>query len=185
MKGDKKMEKFNVHAGHCPDGKGASGAVGLLKESTEARKVKNKVIDLLKKAGHTVYDCTCDEKTTQSGCLTKIVAKCNAHAVKRDVSIHLNSGRNDSKGDGKTGGVEVFIYSKTSKAKSDAKQVCKNISKALGIANRGVKVNTSLYVLRKTESPAMLIECCFVDDKDDAKKWNASKCAEAIVKAIL
>lgn len=29
------MAKFNIHAGHCPDGKGASGAVGILKESTE------------------------------------------------------------------------------------------------------------------------------------------------------
>lgn len=36
------MAKFNIHAGHCPDGKGASGAVGILKESTEARKVKTK-----------------------------------------------------------------------------------------------------------------------------------------------
>ena len=105
------MAKFNIHAGHCPDGKGASGAVGILKESTEARKVKNKVIVLLKKEGHTAYDCTCDEKTTQSGCLTKIVKKCNAHTVKRDVSIHLNSGRDDLKGDGKTGGVEVYILS--------------------------------------------------------------------------
>lgn len=179
------MAKFNIHAGHCPDGKGASGAVGILKESTEARKVKNKVIALLKKAGQTVYDCTCDEKTTQSGCLSKIVAKCNAHEVKRDVSIHLNSGRDDKKGDKKTGGVEVYIYSKNSKAKSDAEQVCKYISKELGITNRGVKVNTGLYFLRKTKSPAMLIECCFVDDLDDAKKWNATKCAEAIVKALV
>lgn len=69
------MAKFNIHAGHCPDGKGASGAVGILKESTEARKVKNKVIVLLKKEGHTAYDCTCDEKTTQSGCLTKMMQR--------------------------------------------------------------------------------------------------------------
>lgn len=93
--------------------------------------------------------------------------------------------QDDLKGDGKTGGVEVYIYSNTSKAKKDAEQVCKNISKALGITNRGVKVNTSLYVLRKTKSPAMLIECCFVDDKDDAKKWDAAKCAEAIAKALV
>ena len=45
------MAKYNVHAGHCPDGKGASGAVGLLKESTEARKVKKLVIKKLKQKG--------------------------------------------------------------------------------------------------------------------------------------
>ena len=32
--------KINVHAGHNPDGKIACGAVGLIRESTEARKVK-------------------------------------------------------------------------------------------------------------------------------------------------
>lgn len=178
------MAKFNVHAGHCPDGKGAAGAVGLLKESTEARKVKDKVISLLRKKGHTVYDCTCDEKTTQDGCLKKIVTMCNTKKVKRDVSIHLNAGRNDKKGDKKTGGVEVYVYSKDSEAKKDAEQVCKYISEALGITNRGVKVNSNLYVLRKTRNPAMLIECCFVDDKDDAKKWDADECAKAIVKAL-
>ena len=48
--------KINVHAGHNPDGKIACGAVGLIKESTQARKVKNYVIKYLKVAGHTVYD---------------------------------------------------------------------------------------------------------------------------------
>ena len=42
--------KFNIHAGHNPDGKVANGAVGLIKESTEARVVKDKVIQYLRKA---------------------------------------------------------------------------------------------------------------------------------------
>lgn len=32
--------KINVHAGHNPDGKVSCGAIGLIKESTEAKKVK-------------------------------------------------------------------------------------------------------------------------------------------------
>ena len=125
------MAKYNVHAGHCPQGKGASGAVGFLKESVEDRIVKNEMIRLLKAEGHTAYDCTCDVNTTKSGCLAKIVAKCNAHAVDADASIHLNSGRNDSKGDGDTGGVEVFVYSKSSKVYDMAERICKEISKEL------------------------------------------------------
>ena len=31
----------------------------------------------------------------------------------------------------------------------------------------------------------MLIECCFVDDKDDAKRWDADKCAKAIAEGIM
>lgn len=52
----KTMGKYNIHAGHCPQGQGASGAVGILKESVEDRLVKDALISKLKAAGHTVYD---------------------------------------------------------------------------------------------------------------------------------
>lgn len=179
------MAKYNVHAGHCPSGKGASGAVGLLNESDEARKVKNKVLSLLKAEGHTAYDCTCESKQTQAGCLNAIIKKCNKHSVSKDVSIHLNSGRKDKKGDGKTGGVEVLVYSENSASYNDAVRIAREISSALGITNRGVKVRTDLAVLNNNKNKAMLIECCFVDDKDDADRWNVDKCAKAIVKGLL
>ena len=174
---------YNVHAGHCPQGQGASGAVGILQESVEDRAVKNEVIRLLRAEGHTVYDCTCDENTTKQGCLNKIVAKCNQHSVDLDISLHLNSGRNDYGGDGSTGGVEVIIYDDTTK--EVAERICANIATELGIRNRGVKYNKSLFVLKKTVSPAFLIECCFVDDADDAKAWDAKRCAKAIVEGVL
>ena len=177
------MGIYNVHAGHCPQGKGAYGAVGVLQESVEDRKVKDEVIRLLRAAGHTVYDCTCEENTTKDGCLAKIVAKCNQHKVDLDISIHLNSGRNDYKGDNSTGGTEVWNYDIKTKAISD--HICANIANALGIRNRGTKYDTKLYVLRNTKSPALLVECAFVDDKDDANRWDVNKCAKAIVEGIL
>ena len=109
------MGTYNVHAGHCPQGQGASGAVGILQESVEDRIVKNEVIRLLRAEGNTVYDCTCDENTTASGCLSKVVAKCNQHSVDLDVSIHLNSGRKDGTGDGKTGGVKHITMTQQQK----------------------------------------------------------------------
>lgn len=175
--------KINIHAGHNPDGRIACGAVGLIKESTEARKVKNEVIRLLRNSGHTVYDCTVDNGTSQNDVLSTIVDKCNNHEVDLDISIHFNSGRNDKKGDDATGGTEVYVYSKSSKAKSAAEKICKAIA-ALGYKNRGVKTSTSLYVIKHTNSPSMLIECCFVDDKDDVEIYNYKTMAEAIVRGI-
>lgn len=175
--------KINVHAGHGPDGKVACGAVGLIKESTEARKVKDEVIKQLKKLGHTVYDCTVDDGTSQSNVLSKIIKKCNAHAVDLDVSIHFNAGASDSKGNGKTTGTEVLVYNMSGKASPYAKKIAESISK-LGYKNRGVKVNTSLYFLRSTKSPSLLIECCFVDDKDDIKLYDCKTMAAAIVYGI-
>ena len=46
--------RINVHAGHNPAGKVACGAVGLINESTEARRVKDEVISKLRQLGHTV-----------------------------------------------------------------------------------------------------------------------------------
>lgn len=165
---------FNIHGGHSLKCRGASG---LLDEVNEDRAVKNKVIELLRNEGHTVYDCTDDNGKDQNSNLKAIVSKCNDHKVDLDVSIHLNAG-------GGTG-TEVYIYSDNSKSKDEAERIVKNISNALGIRNRGVKVSKNLYVLRKTNSPALLIECCFVDNASDKAKWNADKCAKAIVEGIL
>ena len=171
--------KFNVHAGHNEI---VRGAKSILDEVTEDRKVKDELIKLLKAKGHTVYDCTDNAGKTQSANLQNIVKRCNAHSADLDISIHLNSGRNDKKGDGKTGGVEVLNYDKRTKAYSD--KICSAIAKKLGYTNRGTKYAPNLYVLKNTKSLALLIECCFVDDKDDADKWNAKKCAEAICEAL-
>lgn len=166
--------RINVHGGHSLKCRGASG---YLDEVNEDRKVKNKVIELLRNEGHTVYDCTDDNGTTQNANLKAIVNKCNAHSVDLDISVHLNAG-------GGTG-TEVYVYSDASKAKPYAERIAKNISNVLGIKNRGVKIQKNLYVLRKTNAPSLLVECCFVDSKNDADHWNADKCAKAIVEGIL
>lgn len=188
------MGKYNVHGGHDAQGKGANGAsckidgLGWFHESVEDRNVKNDVITYFKQEGHTTYDCTVDSAGSQSANLSQIVAKCNAHAVDRDISIHFNSGRNNPSGDGSIGGVEIFLYdSSDSKLVADAKRICTNISK-LGFKNRGVKYNNQYTVLKKTKSKAMIIEVCFVDDKDDVllyRKVGSKAIAKAIVEGIL
>lgn len=165
--------KFNVHGGHNSH---VTGASKYLNELNEDRKVKNEVIRLLKAQGHTVYDCTDDSGTTQNANLSNIVKKCNAHSVDLDVSIHLNAG-------GGTG-VEAYIYPGSS-SKDEAARICSKVSSALGIKNRGVKDGSNLYVVRHTNAPAVLVECCFVDNTTDRDHWDANKCAKAIVEGIL
>lgn len=165
--------KFNVHGGHNSH---VTGASKYLNELTEDRKVKNEVIRLLKAEGHTVYDCTDDSGTTQNANLSNIVKKCNAHSVDLDISIHLNAG-------GGTG-VEAYIYPGSS-SKDEATRICSKVASALGIKNRGVKDGSNLYVVRSTNAPAVLVECCFVDSTTDRDHWDANKCAKAIVEGIL
>ena len=69
------MGIYNVHGGHnfiVP------GAKGFLDETTEDRKVTARLIQTLRSAGHTVYDCTDNSGRTQGKILSNIVAKCNA-----------------------------------------------------------------------------------------------------------
>lgn len=174
--------RINVHAGHNPDGKAACGAIGFIRESTENRKVKDAVITRLKKMGHTVYDCTCDDGYDSVDNLIKIVRACNSHEVDLDVSIHFNAGARDAVGNGQTTGIEVYTYKNSGIARECAERVCAAVA-ALGFKNRGAKIN-NFYVLRNTKAPAMLIECCFVDDKDDVELYDCQKMADAIVFGI-
>ena len=84
------MAKYNVHGGHNPSGKTACGATGFLDESKEDRLITKAILKYLKKGGAIVYDCTVSNGKNRKDVLVKICAKCNAHSVKQDYSVHLN-----------------------------------------------------------------------------------------------
>lgn len=166
------MAIYNIHAGHNFHVPGASG---VFSETIEDRKVKELVVEKLRSLGHTVYDCTDEDGRSQNQNLKNIVAKCNAHTVSLDVSIHFNASG------GAGNGVEVLCYD--TGTKDVAAAICGKIAD-LGFKNRGVKYRQDLYVLRNTKSPAILIECCFCDSALDAAKYNSNDMARAIVSGI-
>ena len=183
----KKIDVVTVHGGHNPSGKIACGATGILDESKEDRIITKKVIELLKKHKIKAYDTTCNDGRNQTDVLQKICAKCNSHKdVDLNISIHFNSGAGDKKGNGKTTGSEVYLTAKANDKYDVAKRICNQLEN-IGFTNRGVKVRDNLYFLNRTNEQAILIEVCFVDDKDDAKLYNAHKddVAHVIVQAIL
>ncbi len=173
----------NIHAGHGKQDSKSAGSSLLIKESIENRIVKDEVIRLLNAEKHTTYDTTVDYPSSQNDCLNKIVKLCNKHKTDLDISIHFNSAANDANGNGKTTGVECWVYDTNTKAKPYAERICKSISE-LGFTNRGVKYSKQFAVL-KTNNPCLIIECCFVDDKDDVNLYDAKKMAKAIVEGIL
>lgn len=162
----------NVHGGH---NRIVPGASGYLDEVSEDRAVTAQVISKLRALGHTVYDCTDDSGRTQGQNLANIVRKCNSTEVDLNVSIHFNAGGG--------AGTEVLVYSDTGEAAGYAVKICAAIS-WLGYRNRGVKERKSLYVLRHTTAPALLVECCFVDSAADKALYDADKMASAIVAGI-
>lgn len=166
---------FNVHAGHNFNVPGASG---YFSETHEDRKVKDLVIAKLRALGHTVYDCTDEVGKTQNENLANIVAKCNAHKVDIDLSIHFNAYN------GTADGVEAYTYDNLGSAYHTSCRLVQSIAN-LGFRNRGAKVNGGYYyVVRNTKAPAILLECCFCDNQHDANLYNASSMADAIVTGL-
>ena len=183
------MAKYNIHGGHNPAGKIACGATDLLDESREDRLVCKAVIKYLKVAGHTAYNCTVDNGTGQTDVLRKICAKCNAHDVTLDVSIHFNSGRNKHKSNGKPGGCEIWATSYTGIKKEASERIIANLKK-LGMNTHGdpYKTTSNLYYLNHTNAKAILIEVEFVDDVDSKniyKKIGYDKIGKAIAEGII
>ena len=167
---------IGINCGHTVDGQPGSGAVGYISESCETREVGRRLMKLLRNAGYAVCDCTNDYASSTSENLSAIVSMANERPLDLFVSIHFNSGGGQ--------GTEVYTYG--GQSFSEAEAVCKNLAK-LGFKNRGIKDGSSLYVIRRTNAKAMLIEVCFVDSKTDTdlyKKLGAQKIAAAIFEAI-
>lgn len=169
------MSNLGVNDGHTKSGPG-SGAVGRISESKYTREVGNEVRRIFKERGNTVFNCTVDYAATTSESLALVVQQANRENLDWFISIHFNAGCGQ--------GVEVYTYE--GRQYQDAIDVCKNISTVLGIPNRGVKVGTGLYVIRKTKAKSMLIEVCFVDSNDADKYLNVgcTAVAQAIVDGL-
>lgn len=165
---------IGIDKGHSING----GAVGILNETTENRKLGNRLIAMLKEKGHTVIDCSVDSASSQNAQLSGIVKKANAQKLDLFVSIHFNtygSGAN---------GTEVFTTTTTSQAnKNKAKLMSEKVAASCGFRNRGHKTS-SLYVIKNTIAPAMLVEVCFIDNQSDVSKYNMEKVVRAMFEVI-
>jgi N-acetylmuramoyl-L-alanine amidase len=166
--------KIAVDIGHnCPyDG----GAVGIGNENDLNKAVGDNFIKYLKQLGHAVTDCLPYGVTSLQDSLYKRITVANRDNVDLYVSIHFNAGGGR--------GTEVFAISQT--GKNYAQKVVNEIA-SLGFTNRGVKDGSSLYVLKNTNAPAILVECAFVDSAEDMQKVKdigPDAIARAIVKGI-
>lgn len=155
------------------------GASGYLNEEKVIREYGPIVVSKLKALGHTLYDCTppADQSLTLGQSLAYRVNKANSYNSQLHLCFHVNAFKTDV-----ATGCEVEYASAAGQAY--AERVSSEISTALGLTNRGSKLQSSLYVLKYTSMVAILIEPFFCDNKEDCNKYNAEKLATAIVKGI-
>ena len=166
--------KIAIAGGHSAK---AYGAVGYLDEYKCDRAYVVQLITALRRAGHTVIDCT-NEKPTQNAELAEECRIANASGADLFIAVHFNSG-------GGTG-TECFYSAGNSTGKKYAEKLSANVAAALSLKNRGAKT-ANFYVLRNTKMTAVLLEVCFVDSKADKAAWDKtswSALTNAVVSAV-
>lgn len=165
------MVDIVISSGHSRFVRGASDE---LDEVDEARRVVDRVAELLQSRDVEVEVFHDDISTTQDSNLTRI---CNFHNTKKrdlDISVHFNAYVEC------TGpmGTEVLYVTQ----EELAEKMSEAIAKAGGFKNRGPKYRSDLRFLNSTEEPAILIEVCFVDSEADAALFREK--FDAICQAI-
>ncbi len=96
------------------------------------------------------------------------------------VSIHQNSYTDPS-----VQGPQVFFYENSVQGKTLAALLQDSLNSALQIQRpRNSKANDSYYLLRKTSSPTVIVECGFLSNPEEAEKLAGSEYQEQVASAI-
>jgi N-acetylmuramoyl-L-alanine amidase len=172
------MAKIYVTGGH--GGKDPGCVYGTRREKDYTLPLALAVIAKLKSNGHDVFT---DRTTDKDSLINDKVRQANKAKVDAVVDIHLNSG-------GGTG-CEVYhtIINGGGKGRNLAVKICDQLAQ-LGYRNRGAKTKTDksgndyFGIIRQTNAPAVLVECCFLDCDADMALFDTGRVAEKIAAGI-
>lgn len=120
--------------------------------------------------------------TSNSTSLAARVNAANDWPANYFISIHVNANTNPD-----VNGSEVYVYQEYTQSYYFGEHILNAIVNQLGTKNNGVRVRPSLYVLRKTNMPAVLVELAYITNSSDAEKLrnNQYQFASAIYSGIL
>lgn len=169
------MSIICLDAGHG----GEPGAVnGSKYESVATLDIAFKVgAELERKGYEVVYTRTTDKHIT----LAERCAISNNNGANAFVSIHLNASTNRN-----AHGIETWHYYKVGdKTKELANNIHNALIKSTSATNRGVKTTETLYVLKHTIAPAVLVECGFISDNNEAELLFNEDYQDKIAHAIV
>lgn len=103
--------------------------------------------------------------TSNATSLATRVNAANSWPADYFISIHCNANTNPA-----VNGSEVYVYREGSTAAALARAVLDGVVAEVGTKDNGVRVNPSLYVLRRTTMPAILVELAYITNEQDVEK---------------
>lgn len=166
--------KIYIDQGHNPQNPNAGAEGNGLREQDIVYRVGTLLADLLRRSGN--YDVRLSRNTptevlgtSNTSSLRARTDEANAWGADYFISIHTNASDNPS-----ASGVEAYAYSASGKGYGLGEDIVNNLARSTGLQNRGVKLRPSLYVLRKTNMPAVLAEIGFITNPRDAALMSGS-----------
>jgi len=151
------------------------GASGVIDEVDEARRVTNRVAEILRREGVNVDAFHENSARTATNNVNAIIQHHNRQVRDLDVSIHFNSTAAGFIED-RPIGVEVLHFTGNQNTRALAGRVAKAISDASGLVLRhrqdsGAVARNNIGFLNNTTAPAILVEVCFVVSRADTRLY--------------
>lgn len=179
--------KIYIDQGHNPLNPNAGAEGNGLREQDIVFRIGIELAELLRANGN--FDVrlsrpTADTQigTSNSTSLRLRVEDANAWGADYFISLHTNASSVTA-----ATGSEAFAFSEPSAAFSLGEDILYWLNRTTGLRNRGMKVRSGLYVLRRTAMPAVLVELGFITNPSDAALMNnrPDLFAEGIYQGIL
>lgn len=162
------MPKIYIDQGHNPNPPNSGAEGNGLREQDITYEVGRRLAALLRRSGNYEVRLSRPTPTTQLGTsnassLRARVDEANAWGADYFISIHTNASTDPS-----ATGTEAYSYARDTVAFRLGEDIVDNIVEITGLPNRGMKVRPGLYVLKKTNMPAVLVELGFISNPRDA-----------------
>lgn len=177
-----------IDQGHNPTGYHNTGAIGGgLHEEDVTYQVGIYLANLLNKDSRFEARLSRPTPTTVLGTntATSLAARtqmANEWPADYFISIHANANPDTA-----INGTEIYLYQLNTQAQWLAEHIMNAITQIVGTKNNGIRLRPTLYVLRNTNMPAMLIELGYLTNPSDLPKLRDSQYqfAYAIYQGIL
>lgn len=176
-----------VDAGHGGDDPGKIGITDV-KEKDINLKIAKELEKLLKKEGIKVVMTRTDdgglyEQSSNNKKVEDMRKRCEI-ITKADpvftVSIHQNSYPDES-----IKGAQVFYYGQSQEGKKLAETLQNVLVRQLDPQNhRQAKANESYFLLKKTPSPTVIVECGFLSNYQEAKLLESEEYQKKVAEAV-